>query len=160
MESTASDDLCIDFAGTIVHIDRRATASLYGGIGLWCQCDNCMNFKQVMHEFYPPKMEAFLKQLGIDPHDPNYLTGVSSRRAPEGMVRYDGHYHAIGKIEGKDRTGRLYMDDRCWIWADTRGRKWHSCEFLEERFGEPSPPRLLIQFSLIVPWGLEVPYER
>src|SRR5688500_9495612 len=107
MESTASDYLSIDFAGTIVQIDRRATASLYGGLGLWCQCDNCTNFKQVMHEFYPPRMTVFLKQLGIDPHDPYYITGVSSRRAPEGMVRYDGHYRAIGKIEGNARTPRL-----------------------------------------------------
>jgi hypothetical protein len=162
MENVAPDYLSMKFAGTTVHIDRMVTVSLYRGPDFyaWCQCDNCSNFNQVMQEFYPPQMAAFLKQLGIDPHDPAYLPGVSSKRAPKGMVRYDGHYRAIGKIEGEARTGRRYLDEGCWVWADTKGRQWHSSDFLEGQSGNTSPPRLLIQFSLIVPWVLEVPYER
>lgn len=142
----------IEFAGTVVKNDREATEALYAiFIYNWCQCDGCSHFRDVKTTFFPPQMALFLRQLGIDPFEPMYLTSLPRCRAPKGMRRYEGHYGAIGRIEGASKTPRLSMDKRTWIWADTRGCKWHSRGFLDDEYKEFPEPRILIQFSIILP---------
>jgi hypothetical protein len=137
--------------GTNVEVDLDETRAAYKGQRYnWCQCAGCTNFRCATH-FFPKHTAALLEMIGVDPHEPIFLSNIGEAVKHYGVTRYTGWYFAYGRIIEVCSSARFYDPQRArsFVWLDPVG-------FIEEErenhHFEQGTPVLKLRFSLLMPW--------
>ena len=141
-------------------IDVEQTSIFYSKAdGISCDCDGCRNYAQAA-ALFPPSVQKFLHQLGIDPAKPAevYVNYAPSKET----VCYGGFYHICGiiqkgtepwvqvgeKLFQLDEQYRIELNDDYSVYFTEQ------VHLLEDDF--PSPT-IQMEIAFTIPWVLPEP---